>query len=1215
MGKVREKRAKNGLSPDHKKLRPGSKPKISTQEQDSQSDDFSAGSGSDVIESDGGFESSPTPIKAQPQKHKTEANLTGGSKKKKKRPEAEVKPPSLEEMKELRDTRNLFHSNLFKLQVKEMLQELQLKPKYTTFIETWMDSFKTFTQQLEDGLMDNCKLEVPLNLNGLQHKKPFNFQFIKPEQPPQLIGAASTGCLLGPKLVIDISVEMPASCFQKEDYLNLIYDQKRALYLTYLANQMRLSPIYAADLFSYNYHANNPLKPVLELIPASSVGKRLLLRLFVVAPPLFKLNRFVPWNNNIRPTIFGDEWDPNEAIPATPHYNANVLFDLTMSQNREFLCKAYAGRKNFQEGLLLLKVWLRQRQLDVGFSGFGAHILAAYIVYLNKKRLLHQSSSSYQVVRTVWNQLANSDWTRGITLAEPETPEHAAFTAYYDVCFMDVTGYYNLCANLPLAMYKRVCAEAKLAVDLLNDMKLNSFPLIFLHKCPLYSRMDNILKINKRASVEQLLELHAKPHVKYDYANYAYPQLLRLLTDLLLKGLKKRVHAILPLETAVESWSVNSQAPTIGQSLTLGFILDPEHASEVVEKGPDALDLAAPEFRKFWGEKSTLRRFQDGTIVEAVVWGTSTDSPSKKRLLTRQIVLHLLEHHLQLEANDVQYIAADLDVVYKLNSCFKANKLPVKPPVDQEADAEALTPRFIHYYDELARQLHGLDELPLEIVSISGISPIFRYCEPEPLLPHARTIGNDLYASQVQHVVIQLGQSGKWPKELGALRALKTAFYIKIGELLQTRHRLRTKLSYNGLLVLKAGYCFLLELAHNKELALLKKEVNERGITRYVDSEASRALEQRHYILPKVSGALHALYQTHNAFGPTVLIAKRWLGAQLLDEGLWPGMVTELLVAHMFLQREAPEQTAAPQTGFVRFLQLLAHSDWISELFLLNFNNSWPEQQITELEQNFRSSRDSYPALCLATAYDNQHAGKLWSTQDCPNAQVLARVTLLARHALQLIETNLLSDSFAFIKPAQLFRASNEGYDLVIQIKPDLLPNPLCHDFASPFLPFAAPNFRLPLACKDPLPQIVAQLRSAYADYAAFFYNPYGGKELAIIWKPDEVFAPKPFKVNELQACTPIGDTGKVNVLRETLVADFKFLLKDFYLRVYTMNELKVEQKQSYKRYFNCKTQNGEPMLKKLKTPTDQMTTNLPIDLKKSKKATSLTNGVIKKRN
>lgn len=139
--------------------------------------------------------------------------------------------------------------------------------------------------------------------------------------------------------------------------------------------------------------------------------------------------------------------------------------------------------------------------------------------------------------------------------------------------------------------------------------------------------------------------------------------------------------------------------------------------------------------------------------------------------------------------------------------------------------------------------------------------------------------------------------------------------------------------------------------------------------------------------------------------------------------------------------------------------------------------NLLAEQQIADLEHSYRSERDSYPPLCLATAYDQQHAGRLWTNDESPSKPVLARVTLLARHALELIETSLLSQRLTFVRPAQLFVPSGEGYDLVIQLKTDLVANTLCYDLGSPFQPFTQRNFRLPPAGSNQLPNIVQQLR------------------------------------------------------------------------------------------------------------------------------------------
>lgn len=91
---------------------------------------------------------------------------------------------------------------------------------------------------------------------------------------------------------------------------------------------------------------------------------------------------------------------------------------------------------------------------------------------------------------------------------------------------------------------------------------------------------------------------------------------------------------------------------------------------------------------------------------------------------------------------------------------------------------------------------------------------------------------------------------------------------------------------------------------------------------------------------------------------------------------------------------------------------------------------------------------------------------------------------------------------------------------------------------------------------------------------------------MAIIWRPAAEFAPKPFKVNELQACTPCSGSGaKVQVQRDTLLEDFKLLLKDFYLRICTPEQLKLEQRahSKPKRYFNGKIEQQEEKPEKRK--------------------------------
>jgi len=72
------------------------------------------------------------------------------------------------------------------------------------------------------------------------------------------------------------------------------------------------------------------------------------------------------------------------------------------------------------------------------------------------------------------------------------------------------------------------------------------------------------------------------------------------------------------VSTAAADGKTEAGAPTV---LTVGLLIDPANAFRPVDMGPAANDtINAKAFRAFWGNKSEIRRFQDGSIVEAVVW-------------------------------------------------------------------------------------------------------------------------------------------------------------------------------------------------------------------------------------------------------------------------------------------------------------------------------------------------------------------------------------------------------------------------------------------------------------------------------------------------------------------------------------------------------------------------------------------------------------------
>lgn len=151
----------------------------------------------------------------------------------------------------------------------------------------------------------------------------------------------------------------------------------------------------------------------------------------------------------------------------------------------------------------------------------------------------------------------------------------------------------------------------------------------------------------------------------------------------------------------VTRWKT-SKRPHYSPSLVLGLSLNPEGYFSVLDKaGEDEME----EFQKFWGDRSELRRFQDGTITEAVVWKANTFS--EKRLICKDIVTYLMKLKFNYSDTDFNYLADQL-------SGYIPN------------DVEEKTLKLLNSFDKLAKELRDLKDLPLDIINVQGTSPVNR---------------------------------------------------------------------------------------------------------------------------------------------------------------------------------------------------------------------------------------------------------------------------------------------------------------------------------------------------------------------------------------------------------------------------------------------------------------------------------------------------------
>lgn len=184
------------------------------------------------------------------------------------------KPLTTDEINRLQESAgSLTNENLFVLQIDEIVRATETPTKYAVFVEEWLADLNAFIGTLPSDAtkVASAKLKkspagnrIPMDENGVR-VPPFQFQFVAPKAPAYLIGSLATATVVGPTVHADVSVEMPAQCFQKNDYLSLVYHKKRALYVQRLATALRDWP--KAGEVRYTFFRGDRLRPVLQLRP------------------------------------------------------------------------------------------------------------------------------------------------------------------------------------------------------------------------------------------------------------------------------------------------------------------------------------------------------------------------------------------------------------------------------------------------------------------------------------------------------------------------------------------------------------------------------------------------------------------------------------------------------------------------------------------------------------------------------------------------------------------------------------------------------------------------------------------------------------------------------------------------------------------------------------------------------------------------------------
>jgi U3 small nucleolar RNA-associated protein 22 len=859
---------------------------------------------------------------------------------------------------------------------------------------------------------------------------------------------------------IDLVVTMPKALFADKDYLNHRYFYKRAYYLACLTAGIKASKEHKFKL-AFDYLNGNQLQPVLIVRPNGNgdaddfSSAKCTIRILIALPEhTFPQNKLVPGSNCVRPKGAEDE-ATNKTLAPTPFYNSTVQSDANVTAYLKLLHATGSKADAFKDACILGRVWLKQRGLGSrtrkgGFGNFEWATLMALLLQPDTGiggQALSTGYSSYQLFKATLQFLARHDLSRKAFMIQ--APNVTVPKNDSTPVFFDGPRGQNILFKMTQWSYKRLQTEAKATVTMLSDSVFDTFDSTFILKTELPKfKYDATLEIPLSA-----LALDAADEGHSDKLSEACHKINNALT----RALTDRITALTFTLPEEEDWSPSSQRPknSMRGSVLVSFATDPANASRTVDHGPSAENKSeAAAFRKFWGERSELRRFKDGSILESVVWSSKDASVS----VIEQLVLYILGKHLGPKVAEQATFKTDT-----FASLVTAGRI-------QGASGVAPFLPIMNAFAAMEKDIRDLEDLPLQLRHLRAADPQLRYTSVEPPAPgHAPAA-----------VVLQFEGSGRWPDDLCAIQRTKIAFLLRIAELL-----VKAKSEYVARVGLEnpsqpaqnqafldvtapGGFTFRIRIYHDREVTLFERQLKDSTLdaASRESAAASLALYKREFVQsPLHSQVLQTLSTRFLALSPTIRLTKRWFAAHLIAPHFAPELI-ELLVIRTFLQPHPWSVPSTATTGFLRTLAWISRWDWRHVPLVVDFSTTFSNnpaevadanskgmkaEELERIQTRFEAWRRIDPAmnrvvLFAATNLDDE--GTTWTDKSKPEKVVAARLTALAKAATQAVRgdddrllkhinnNNSDAQERSSLSPDSLFTPNTSEYDIVIGINP-----------------------------------------------------------------------------------------------------------------------------------------------------------------------------------
>ncbi|WEW60372.1 U3 snoRNP protein [Emydomyces testavorans] len=1014
---------------------------------------------------------------------------------------------------ELATASGQFKSNLFKLQVDELLSQLRSdQNKQLGAVEQHLRRLKNIIENIPDippkpirdaekDLRRKAEVVIPFPEPRPSSDVKYTLQYARPANINVVGSFALKTAVKGLETsMIDLAVTIPGGLLQKKDYLDYRYFHKRAYYIACIAAGIKASKDSVFDL-KYAYQDDDKLRPVLliKVIDGINSGhSHLRVRvLTAVKDDMFPVHQTLPTSQNVRrilPAHEAPETSPG-LLEFTSFYNSTLRAESSVTAYLKLLHGATIKCPAFRDACILGRTWLRQRGFGtaVGRGGFG-HFEWAVITALlletgagNGKPLFSITYNAYQIFKAMIQFLGGRDLTMPYVLFSAELA-HKIHPSNHPILFDGKQGI-NLLYKMTIWSYQLLRHESIMTLKMLNDVRFDHFDNIFINRIdyPL-CRFDESVTFKPRSWQPTALDALL-------YSRSVYDVFMKALGDR-----AKLVHI-----TCCDSsqWSITSSVnETAAAVVSVGLLINPDNGHRIVDHGPLADDKeAALAFRSFWGDKAELRRFKDGTIAESLVWSDRQSDGS----IIHQILTYILRRHFDLERNAISFTGLDL------HEKFPAISDSIKPT--------ALFQPVLDAFNSLSSKLRRIDGLPLTFRQLYAASPALRYSSLHlPVGARGRL--------QPADVILQFESSSRWPDDLTAIQVTKLSFLVKIGELLESSEggvSCRVGLEDNTGRLQNAAYLdidfssmvtFRLRIYHEREQVLLERRLKDRDLgTREKEHLASSLIAYKRTFTQQLqhTRAIQTLATRYPLLSPTVRVFKLWINSHLLAPHFCEELL-ELLVCHVFLYPYPWSAPSSVTSGLLHTLHFLSRWDWEREPLVLDFNNELTSHDLADIKTRFVAWRKIDPlmnTISLFVASNLDRDGATWTQQARPPKVVALRISSLAKAAMDLVKEKGVDLRFS-----DLFRTPLRDYDFLFHLKPK--------NHAGSKSQSIYKNLQDPEMCREASrSEFIAELNRLYGSQILFFHGTEERTVIAGLWKP-HFTKPRPFGLKLKYSMTPM---------------------------------------------------------------------------------------------